>query len=268
MITQMHTPRWVTLLLMAGVASASSLFGETDVDGTRALIEQWVETRRIAAEERSQWEVEKAAIADLMRVLKAEQETLTGRIARMQAELSESDATRADLVARRDALAEATVRFGHDLTAIEKRLVAMAPRLPSLLRDDLRLTIEQLNQSTRQSGSVPLVRRVQNVLAFLAAVETFDRSIHVRTGVLERSDGRSQEVSLIFIGLGAGFFSNEGGDYCGRMVLGTDGWQAQPDPALANALGEFLAIWHDPAKAHFVSVPVAGVPLIQTEATE
>lgn len=265
---QRYIWRCSVLLALIGVQAPMELLHATDVDGTRALVEQWVETRRITAAERSQWAVEKSAIADLSRVLEAEKTSLASRIDAMRAELSESDAIREELVARRDALTAATTRFSRELSGIEGRLADLAQRLPPPLRDELRLTIEQLTQAANSAVQLPLTRRVQNVLAFLTAMEEFDRSIHIRPGVLERADGRTQEVSFIFIGLGAGYFTDASGAFCGRMVATAQGWQPKPEPSLAGELANFIAISRDPAMARFIHLPISDVPLVPTPGDE
>ncbi len=255
--------RWPVLnVLLLCLATICPTAYSSDVEATRARIEQWVETQRIAAAEKNQWAVEKAALADLKRVLSAESAALGKRIATIREELSETDGVREDLVNRRDTLRQATERFGRQLTAVENRLAGTVKRLPPPLASDLRQLIERLEQSDRSPGQPPLTRRLQTVLALLAAIEDFDRAIHIRPGMLERDDSRQQEVDFVFIGLGAGYFIDASGEFCGRMIAVDDGWKRQNDPALAAALATFIAAYRDPAKAEFIPLPVSDVPLI------
>lgn len=260
--------RRMSFLLLATLNMVYPITASADVGDTRALVEQWVETQRIIAEERNQWAVEKAALVDLKEVLLAESDSLAANIAAVQDNLSATDGVREDLVNRRDALRQATRRFGRQLTAVENQLADIVDRLPPPLAVELRQLIGRLQQRDSASGQPALSRRLQTVLALLAAIEDFDRAIHVSTGMLERDDGRQQEVDFVFIGLGAGYFIDASGEFCGRLTVTDDGWEQHRDPSLASTLTTFIAAYRDPAKAQFIPLPVSNVPLIPIGATE
>ena len=74
----------------------------------------------------------------------------------------------------------------------------------------------------------------------------------------KRRNGKGEEVAVqcVYVGLGAGYFVNDAGDFAGVGSPGADGWKWAPTPEVASQVKEVIRIYRNEHPAAFVSLPV------------
>ena len=63
-------------------------------------------------------------------------------------------------------------------------------------------------------------------------------------------------VDTVYVGLGAGYFVNEAGDFAGLGTPGAKGWEWTVRPELAASVREVIRIYRSERPPRFIPLPV------------
>jgi hypothetical protein len=225
------------------------------VGDARATLEKWVEVRRILSQETRDWALGREVLTDRIEIVRREGESLRARIAEAEQGIAEADRKKAELVADNDRLKAAAATLAATVARIEARTRELLPRLPEPLRDRVRPLSQRIPEQP-DATKLSLGERFMNVVGVLNEVNKFQREISVTSEVRTLGDGRTAEVSTLYLGLGRAWYATADGRNAGVGSPGANGWTWTPADAIAPAVLRAIAIQRNEQVAAFVRLPV------------
>jgi Protein of unknown function (DUF3450) len=231
--------------------------GETAaVDAFRAEMDKWVETRRIASEEKTDWEVEQQTLRATRELLTQEKEALEAEIAELEQSNTASDEERRDLLLQRADYQSAGNALEEKIRAMEEEVLALAPQLPEPLQKKLEPLLVQIPRDPA-STKLQLGQRLMNVLGVLAQTEKFNGTATFVGETRAVKGDQKVQVRTLYWGLGQAIYVDSKGDIAGLGHPGAKGWEFSEEPALADDAKRLLDIYEGNVDLiQFVKMPV------------
>lgn len=239
-----------------GDAKPTQAGAAADTDSTRALLEKWVEARRLVSRTHSDWRVEKEALTERIAVVQKQIETVRQRITETEASLAAADEQKAALAKQREEQTSIAARLETVLTGLETRTRELLPRLPEPLREKLAPLTQQFAAEGESRTKLSLGARFGNVLAVLGLVQKWNREVHVTNEVRTLPDGQKAEVACLYLGLAQGYYVTPKGDAAGVGTAKPEGFVWTPRNEAAAAIAAAIAVYQSKLPAGFVSLPV------------
>lgn len=221
---------------------------------TKDRLAKWVEAKRALSKEQADWLVAEDMLKGRIAMMEREVAAMGARIAEVEVGVSDADREREALVATRDALASESEAVVARLSELEQRTRAIVARLPDPIRAKIGVLAARIPADSGGSSLSPAVR-FQNVIGVLNEINKFNREITVVSEVRVLEDGRSAEVTAIYLGLGQGFYVNGAGTVAGIGTATPTQWRWIPRNEAAQQIQSFLSILKNERPAAFVSVP-------------
>ncbi len=225
------------------------------VDETRSTLEEWVLTEKTISEEREAWQAEKATMGDLIRLLRDEKALLAERQAEAESVTTQAEVRRGELLEQKKRLQAATVALEEHFVRSEAALRELEPRLPAPLLKKVKPLLSRL-PGEGQPTSLSAGQRAQNIVGILGEIDKFNREVTLDTQIQQLPDGRSVEVRVLYLGLGAGYYADVAGRHAGILELGPEGWTAVSQPELADTINQAIAQYERSRPAGFVNLPL------------
>ncbi|MFP4157248.1 MAG: DUF3450 family protein [Opitutales bacterium] len=243
------------LFSLTAIVSAPALFAQPQIEDTRNVLAEWVETRQIISQERSDWQTEKAILSDTVDLLSNELERLEKQIADLEESATVADEERAELTTQRDALSAGSDAVLENIGALETQLREIAAQLPAPLVDKIKPLTRRLPDDP-ENTKLSLGERVQNVVGILSQAGKFNSTMTLTSETQELDNGKQVQVSTLYWGNAIAYFVDDSGEYAGYGTPGEDGWEwTQLDEAGA-AIRELLAVYDGSSDSiKFVEVP-------------
>jgi septal ring factor EnvC (AmiA/AmiB activator) len=243
------------LFSLTAIVTAPSLLAKPQIEDTRNVLGEWVETRQIISQERSEWQTEKAILTDTVDLLSNELERLEQQIADLEASATVADEERAELTAQRDALSAGSNAVLQNIGELEIQLREIAAQLPAPLVDKIKPLTRRLPDAP-ENTKLSLGERVQNVVGILSQAGKFNSTMTLTSETQELDNGKRIQVSTLYWGNAIAYFVDDSGAYAGYGTPGDDGWEwTQLDEAGA-AIRELLAVYDGSSDSiKFVEVP-------------
>jgi hypothetical protein len=258
-VTRRHTKILAPLAAACGLAAiASPLAAEGEVDGFRAKLEKWVETRQLLSEERSEWEAEKETLEATKVLLREQKKDLEQAIADAEASATEADEERRDLLLRRGEYQRANRALEDRIRSLEVEILALAPRLPQPLQERLEPLLVQIPEEVEEGAAAqPLGQRLVNVLGVLSQADKWNGTANL-VGETRAVDGDQKvQIRTLYWGLGQAVYVAAQGRTAGIARPGEDGWEFVNDPDLVGEAELLLDIYEGNIDAiEFVELPV------------
>lgn len=249
--------RLLTTLLPGFCALASTLTAQDNLEETRDVLEQWVETRQILSEEKSDWKTEKAILNDTVSLLSNELERLEAAIAELEESTTAADAERTELTEKRDQLNAGSEAVIGNIGAIETQLKAIIAELPEPLTDTIQPLIRRLPNDPEKT-KLSLGERVQNVVGILSQADKFNKSIKLTSDVQELDNGKRVQVNTLYWGTAIAYFVDDSGTYGGFGVPSESGWEWTEVEGAGPALVDLFAVNDGSADTiEFIQVPAS-----------
>lgn len=225
------------------------------VEETRSTLEEWVLTEKTISAEREDWQAEKATMADLIRLLKDEKALLKQSLEEAEAVTTQAEARRGELLEKRVALQQATAALEGHLAQFETALRDLQPKLPGPLLKKVQPLLQRLPKPN-QPSSLSVGQRAQNVVGILGEVDKFNREVTLDTQIQQLEDGRSVEVRVLWLGLGAAYYADVAGRHTGTLQYTGEGWTPEARPDLSEAINRAIAQYERSVPAAFVNLPI------------
>ncbi len=251
-----HAGRFALLFLLGlSLSPAPALFAAGSVSTARDIYKEYIELRKLIGEESAAWSSQKITLADMVAVLKSEQDQLTAAIENLKGSATSADQKRAELNAQLETGRATSLAFNDTIAALETEIKALAVRLPEPLSTELRPLFARLPENpanTRLSYS----QRLQSVIGILAQTDKFNSDLKYVSAV-QTVGGESIEVQTIYFGLGAAIFSDVTGKFSGHGRPGADGWKwTQASATEAPVIAQAVDIYLSRRAPAFVSIPL------------
>lgn len=228
---------------------------QNGVDGVRAALEKWVETRKVISAEQRDWELGKEMLNERIDVVQSEIDSLRGKIKDAQDSIGEADKKRVELVDENEKLKAVSTALGETVIALENATKDLLQRLPDPLRERVKPLSQRLPdnpQETKQS----LSERFQNIVGILNEVDKFNREITMTSEVRTLPDGSSAEVTAVYAGIGQSWYASADGKTAGTGTSSPDGWVWTADNRIAPQVSAVISILKNEQVASFVELPL------------
>ncbi|MDF1799345.1 MAG: DUF3450 family protein [Planctomycetota bacterium] len=248
---------------LAGLTSASLLTTQEPVEEARAVMEKWVDTKRVLSQEKRDWQLGREILGDRIELVKRELESLRAGIAEAQASIAEADSKHGELAAEKQRLAAAAGQLEALVPGLESRLRALLLRLPEPLLERVAPLSQRLPEAEETEVDASLGERFQNLVGILNEANKFHGEVSVASEVRSVAGGRSSEVTALYLGLGQGFYVTGDDTQAGVRRAGDGAWTWRPiqgsqAEALATAadIRRAIRVLSNELPASFVKLPV------------
>jgi hypothetical protein len=240
---------------LALLATSASFSAENTLNETRSTLDKWVETRQLISRTRSDWQSEKETLEQSIQLFERELKSVQAQMAAL--------GTNSTQVEKERAQADASLKSSNESLDVAKRFVAdfegkitkFVPQLPTPLQDILKPSLARIPTNSA-STKMLVTERVQVVVGILNELDKFNNAVTIFNE--KRTNGKGEEVAVqsVYLGLGAGYFVNDAGDFAGVGSPGANGWEWTPKPDVASQIKEVIRIYRNEHPAAFVSLPV------------
>jgi hypothetical protein len=232
----------------AGQTAAPSL------EQTRLVLGKWLETQKVIAHERNDWQQGKELLAGRLELVQKQLATLDEKTRVATASVAETDKKSADLQVENEQLKATSLKLAGAVTALEAQLRTLMPSLPPPVQEGVRQLWQRVPEDPTRTH-VTVAERFQNVLVILAALNKANTEINVVYEVHQLADGKPAEVQTIYLGLAQAWYVSAGGDAgIGRPT--PTGWKWEPVRAIAQDVLNALEIKQGKQTPTFVPLPV------------
>lgn len=247
--------RMARLSVLLLLSTAPVLFAEPRLTEARTTLEQWVETRQLISQTRTDWQADKDLLEQTVALYERELKSLAEQRGKVSTNNTQVEIERAAAVKQQAELEAATARVRELVAALEKRVVALAPSFPAPLADKVQPLLARIPADPTAARPTGL-ERMQNLVGLINEVDKFNAAVTVVSQVQKNPAGAEVQVETIYLGLAQAFFVDKVGEYAGVGVPGPAGWQWTPKPELAGRIQKSIAMYKNAAPAAFVSLPV------------
>jgi FtsZ-binding cell division protein ZapB len=240
---------------LLGVSTAAVSAEAQNVDGVRAALEKWVETRKVISQEQRDWKLGQEMLNERVDLVQREIDALKAKIGEAQQSISDADKKRAGLITENDKLKEAAAGLAESMVALEIRTRTLLKNLPDPIRERVKPLSQRLPENTGDT-KLSFSERFQNIVGILNEVNKFNREITMTSEVRRLPDGSSAEVTALYVGVGQAYYTSADGKHAGTGTSSTNGWVWTPDNRIAPQVAEAIAILKNEQVAAFVQLPV------------
>jgi FtsZ-binding cell division protein ZapB len=225
------------------------------LDGTRAALEKWVEIRRLISREQRDWALGKEVLLDRIDLVKREIETLKTRIREAEESIAEADKKRSELVDENEHLKQASATLKATAATLETRTKALLVRLPDPIKERVKPLSQRIPEDPSET-KLSLSERYMNVVGILNAANKFNREITVTSEVRTLGNGKTAEVTALYVGIGQAYYVSADKTAAGYGTVSGDGWIWTPANDAAEEVARAIAILKNEDVADFVLLPV------------
>ena len=241
----------VCLIPAVGMAAYNS----ADITNTKAVLEKWVETRRIISQEKRDMMLAQEMLNERIALVQREIESLHGKIKEAQANIDQADKKRADMIEENEKLKTTSQFLTGVAVSLESSTKQLLERLPDAVSERVKPLSQRLPKDSAKT-ELSVSERFQNVVGILNEVDKFNREISVTSEVRTLSDNSSVEVAVIYFGIGRAYYTNAKGDIAGTGAAGDNDWVWKPENGIGLSITEAIAILKNEKAASFVQLPV------------
>ena len=248
----------VAVLCLVTLGAALPQTGAELVGDARALLEQWVETRRVISLEERDWSLGRQTLDDRIELIEREIEQKREQIAGTEESISEADRKREELLQKNALLEEASRVLADRVGGLEARTKTLLVRLPEPIRERVMPLSQRLPEDPADT-KLSLSERFQNVVGLLNEVNKFHREITVTSEVRQLVDGTSAEVTAVYAGISQGWYVDATRRFAGSGQASSGEWTWTPADDAAEEIARVIAIYENEQPADFVSLPLRSI---------
>lgn len=255
-LCQNHFMKTKLLLGLAlGVCAATlHLHAQPDVESTRNVLDQWVQTKQITSKEKSDWRLEQSILADTLKLLSSELQRLDTSLEELKSSATAADEDRSQLTAKKEAIAEASAVVEGSINELETKMKRVVQTLPTPLVEKIKPLIRRLPDDSNNT-KLSLGERVQNIVGILSQADKFNSTITQTSESRELDDGKVIEVRTLYWGLSMAYYVDAAGEYAGIGFPGEDGWEWPQIEGSGPQIKKLLDVYEGSEEIQFVEVP-------------
>ena len=246
--------RILNLLSLGILSAASSGQAANSVGDTRNTLQEWVETRRIISQEKSDWQVEQSIFTDTVGLLSNELERLNAELEEMEASATAADEDRAKLSAKKEKLNAASSVVEAHIGELETQMKAVLKTLPEPLVQKIKPLIRRLPEDSADT-SLSLGERVQNIVGILSQADKFNGTLTQTNESREISEGKTVEVRTLYWGLAAAYYVDATGAYAGIGYPTAEGWEWPRIDNVGADIKLLIDVYEGSEAIQFIPVP-------------
>ena len=246
----------ILLLGLALGACLSTLYlnAQTNIESTRDVLDQWVQTKQITSKEKSDWRLEQSILSDTLKLLSSELTRLDTSLEDLKDSATAADEDRSKLTARKEEIAEASAVVEGSINALETQIKRVVKTLPAPLVDRIKPLIRRLPENSANT-KLSLGERVQNIVGILSQADKFNATLTQTSESRELDSGKIVEVRTLYWGLAMAYYVDASGAYAGIGHPGEDGWEWPQIEGAGPQIKQLLAVYEGSEEIQFVEVP-------------
>jgi septal ring factor EnvC (AmiA/AmiB activator) len=249
----MKTP--LLKILAFGCALAPfGLVAQNKISETRAVLDQWVETRQIISKERADWQIEQSILGDTVSLLTNQLARLSESLEELEASATAADEDRTQLADEKEQLSTAAAVVESSIGALETQLKQIIKAFPAPLTDRIKPLIRRLPDDPTTT-KLSLGERVQNIVGILSQADKFNTTLTQTSESREMESGKTVEVRTLYWGLAMAYYVDASGEYAGVGYPSADGWEWPQVPAKGAEIRRLIDVYEGAEDIQFVEVP-------------
>ncbi len=237
-------------------ACLSSLYlnAQTNLESTRNVLDQWVQTKQIISKEKSDWRLEQSILSDTQKLLSSELNRLETALEDLKSSATAADEDRSKLTAQKEAFTEASAVVEGSIQKLEVQMKRVVKTLPSPLVEKIKPLIRRLPKDSANT-KLSLGERVQNIVGILSQADKFNATITQTSESRELNSGKIVEVRTLYWGLAMAYYVDASGAYAGIGHPGEDGWEWPQIEGAGPHIKQLFAVYEGSEEIQFVAVP-------------
>jgi len=236
----LRTTAFVALVAAPLLLAEGDAFAE--VGDFKAKMEQWVETRQLVSEERTEWQADRETLRATRDLLKQRRAALQTEIAELEGSSTTADDERRELMLERGEYQRSAALLADEIRGMEEKVLALAPRLPEPLQQKLEPLLVQIPENP-ETTKVQLGPRLLNVLGVLSQSEKFNSTATFVGETRPVEGGQKVSVRTLYWGLGEAIYVDRQGRLAGTGRPGPDGWIFTSNDEIADEARLLLDIY-------------------------
>lgn len=249
----------MALLATAAAAwclQASAQDTSTNMAAMRDTLNEWVETRKLIADARNEWALDKDVLESRIDLIRSQVEGMRERTKEAREKVEKAKATRGEKDAENKQLKDAVASLETRIDALEKRTLTVLASLPEPVQRKVKPVSQQIPKNAEEADKHSLSTRYSFVIGTLDAVNKFNNDLILETEQRDFEGGKSMEVTVMYIGLGQAYFCNEKGTVGGTGRPGPKGWKWERNDEIAPYVAAAIAVYKNEKPAEYVPLPV------------
>jgi hypothetical protein len=230
------------------------LTAQTSIESTRAVIDQWVQTKQLTSKEQSDWRLEKSILTDTEQLLNNELQRLDLALEALQGSASAADEERSELNAQKEAITEATSVVEHSIRGLETQIKAIVATLPPPLIEKIKPLVHRLPEDSTKT-TLSLGERLQNIVGILNQADKFNRTITQTSETRTLDNGKIIEVRTLYWGLAMAYYVDTSGAYAGIGYPDKNGWQWPQMVDAGPQIKQLFEVYEGNEPIQFIDLP-------------
>jgi hypothetical protein len=225
------------------------------VEPVRDKVARYVEARKAIAAERLAFAQSKESLESRVEMLATETAGIEQRIEEAASSLATADRLQQELLDRSAALRSASELLAGEVAGLERRVEALLPRLPDPIRERVKPLSQRIPQDPAAS-KLSIGDRFLSVVGILNEIDKFNGEITLASEVRSLPDGGQAEVTVLYLGVGQGYYVNSTGTIAGIGTAGPDAWSWRPANQAAAAIAMAVSVLQGEMPPQFVRLPI------------
>ena len=241
-------------LVLGACLSTLYLNAQTNLESTRNVLDQWVQTKQIISKEQSDWRLEESILTDTQKLLSSELKRLDASLKELKNSATAADEDRSQLTAKKEEIAEASAVVEGSIQELEVQMKRIIKTLPTPLVEKIKPLIRRLPEDSTNT-KLSLGERVQNIVGILSQADKFNSTITQTSESRELDSGKIVEVRTLYWGLAIAYYVDASGAYAGIGHPGKDGWEWPQIEGSGAQIKKLLDVYEGSEEIQFVEVP-------------
>lgn len=248
------TLKWVATAATLSITGTYSASADI-VKDTQNVLSEWISLEKQISEEKFAWIEQKEVLENSIEFMETEIASLEDIIKTAEETASAGEKKRAELDEKKADLDAATEDMTAAVEGYESQIKELALTWPAAFLKTVDTFIKRI-PNEEQRETTPITIRLQNVVAIMSQFDKFQSVVSKDTGIQDVG-GESREVTTLYFGFAYAYFIDGTGEYAGYGFPSTsgEGWEWTPDTALAEQVGELVAIYDRTIDASFLGMP-------------
>ena len=227
---------------------------QNSVNESRALLDEWVETRQLISEEKQDWRVEKSILTETQTLLSNELGRLQESIEELESSATAVDEERSKLTEEKDELKAASNVVATKIKALEEKTKRLLPLFPEPLTERIKPLIRRLPEDPENAES-SLGERVQNIVGILSQADKFNNTITLTSETRTVNSGKEVQVNTLYWGIAMAYYVDASGEYAGISYPTADGWQTSLIENAGQQIKQLIGVYEGEDAIQFVKIP-------------
>ena len=243
------------LTFLAGALLCSqSINAQGSIDETRALLDEWVETRQLISEEKEDWRVEGSILSETKTLLNNELNRLQESIQELENSVTTADEERSKLTQEKDESKATSDVIAEKVAKLEAKTLKLIPFFPEPLIERINPLIRRLPKDSENIDS-SLGERVQNIVGILSQANKFNNTITLTSETRKLDNGKEVQVNTLYWGLAIDYYVDASGDYAGIGYPTKKGWKSSPIEGIGPQIKQLISVYEGDGAIQFVEIP-------------